>query len=82
MSYRRMPDRLYDDPDELATWARAALAAAGRSGTGKSSAQGWEEAASADERDVRAHATLLVAGLETSGSASLITRLRPLRLAA
>jgi DNA transformation protein len=28
MSYRRMPDRLYDDPDELAAWARAALAAA------------------------------------------------------
>ena len=28
MSYRRMPDRLYDDPDELALWARAALAAA------------------------------------------------------
>jgi DNA transformation protein and related proteins len=28
MSYRRMPDRLYDDPDELAEWARAALAAA------------------------------------------------------
>ncbi len=27
-SYRRMPDRLYDDPEELATWARAALAAA------------------------------------------------------
>jgi DNA transformation protein len=25
-SYRRMPDRLYDDPDELAVWARAALA--------------------------------------------------------
>jgi DNA transformation protein and related proteins len=23
MSYRRMPDRLYDDPDELAIWARA-----------------------------------------------------------
>jgi DNA transformation protein len=35
LSYRRMPDRLYDDPDELATWANAALAAAGRSGTGK-----------------------------------------------
>jgi DNA transformation protein len=32
MSYRRMPERLYDDPDELATWARAALAAAQRSG--------------------------------------------------
>jgi DNA transformation protein len=30
MSYRRMPDRLYDDPDELAAWARAALAAARR----------------------------------------------------
>ena len=27
-SYRRMPDRLYDDCDELAVWARAALAAA------------------------------------------------------
>jgi DNA transformation protein len=34
MSYRRMPDRLYDDPDELALWARDALAAAARSGTG------------------------------------------------
>src|ERR1700745_2857199 len=31
MSYRRMPDRLYDDPDELALWARDALAAAQRS---------------------------------------------------
>jgi DNA transformation protein len=29
-SYRRMPDRLYDDPDELVVWARAALAAANR----------------------------------------------------
>ncbi len=34
MSYRRMPDRLYDDPEELATWAGAALAAARRSGAG------------------------------------------------
>jgi DNA transformation protein len=34
-SYRRMPDRLYDDPDELATWAHAALAAAGRRGARK-----------------------------------------------
>jgi len=32
MSYRRMPERLYDDPDELATWARDALTAAQRSG--------------------------------------------------
>jgi DNA transformation protein and related proteins len=27
-SYRCMPDRLYDDPVELAAWARAAMAAA------------------------------------------------------
>ena len=27
-SYRRMPDRLYDDPDELAQWSSRALAAA------------------------------------------------------
>jgi DNA transformation protein len=32
MSYRRLPERLYDDPDELATWAGDALAAAQRSG--------------------------------------------------
>jgi len=40
MSYRRMPDRLYDDPDELAVWARDALAAARRGAErkGKSSA--------------------------------------------
>ena len=30
MSYRRLPDRLYDDPEELAAWAREALAAARR----------------------------------------------------
>jgi DNA transformation protein len=29
-SYWRLPERLYDDPDELAQWARAALAAAQR----------------------------------------------------
>ena len=29
-SYWRMPERLYDDPDELARWARAAQAAAQR----------------------------------------------------
>jgi len=28
MSYWRMPERLYDDPDELTQWARAALAVA------------------------------------------------------
>jgi DNA transformation protein len=30
MSYWRMPERLYDDPDELARWAADALAAARR----------------------------------------------------
>jgi DNA transformation protein len=30
LPYWRMPDRLYDDPDELARWAQAALAAARR----------------------------------------------------
>jgi DNA transformation protein len=35
MSYRRMPDRLYDDPEELAAWAREALAAAQRAVSSK-----------------------------------------------
>jgi DNA transformation protein len=30
MPYRQMPERLYDDPDELAQWAARALAAAQR----------------------------------------------------
>jgi DNA transformation protein len=40
MSYRRMPDRLYDDPDELAVWAREALAAARRRAAGKGAPSG------------------------------------------
>jgi DNA transformation protein len=32
MSYWRIPDRLYDDPDALAHWARQALEAARRAG--------------------------------------------------
>ena len=31
MSYWRMPERLYDDPNELAEWARRSMAAARRS---------------------------------------------------
>ena len=34
-SYYELPDRLYDDPDELAEWARAAFAVALRSPTAK-----------------------------------------------
>jgi DNA transformation protein len=30
LSYWRLPDRLYDDPDELAAWARRAVAVARR----------------------------------------------------
>jgi DNA transformation protein len=40
MSYRRMPDRLYDDPEELAAWAREALAAALRGAARKRSSAG------------------------------------------
>jgi DNA transformation protein len=35
MSYWRAPDRLYDDPEELAQWARRSLAAAQRAGRPK-----------------------------------------------
>jgi DNA transformation protein len=34
MSYWRMPDRLYDDPDEMARWSAEALAAAQRGAAG------------------------------------------------
>jgi DNA transformation protein len=34
-SYWQLPERLFDDPEEFAGWARAALAAAGRAATGK-----------------------------------------------
>jgi DNA transformation protein len=33
MSYWRMPERLYDDPDELAVWARRAMGVAQRGAT-------------------------------------------------
>jgi DNA transformation protein len=36
MSYRRMPDRCYDDPDEMAVWAARAFAAANRKKTSTS----------------------------------------------
>ncbi len=36
MSYWRMPERLYDEPDELAQWAKSALEAARRSAPRKS----------------------------------------------
>ena len=35
-SYRHLPERLYDDPDELAVWAREAVGAAKRAAARKS----------------------------------------------
>src|SRR5688572_13029466 len=34
-SYRRIPDRLYDDPEELAQWSKQAAAAAKRAAARK-----------------------------------------------
>ena len=36
-SYRQLPERLYDEPDEVTEWARAAHAAAGRAALAKRS---------------------------------------------
>jgi DNA transformation protein len=38
-SYWRLPERLYDDPDELAGWARTALAVAMRGAAAKAPAR-------------------------------------------
>ena len=51
MSYWRLPDRLYDDPDELAVWARDALAAARRAAS--SGRRARRPAGSRSARDVR-----------------------------
>ena len=40
MSYRRMPDRLYDEPDELAVWARDALLPPAEAGQGSDEGAG------------------------------------------
>jgi DNA transformation protein len=39
-SFWRMPERLYDDPDELAVWAERALAVAQRAAAGKVKSKG------------------------------------------
>jgi DNA transformation protein and related proteins len=44
MSYWRLPERLYDDPDELAVWAEQALAVARRSTAARTKPKGWKEA--------------------------------------
>jgi len=44
LSYWRMPERLYDDPDELAVWAERALAVAQRSRGVKTKPERWTRA--------------------------------------
>jgi DNA transformation protein len=44
MSYWRMPERLYDDPDELAVWAEQALAVAQRLTAARTKPKGRKEA--------------------------------------
>jgi DNA transformation protein len=78
-SFWRMPERLYDDPDELAQWAPAEDGKEGR----KIKTPPREEAAVNSSVIAEIQATLgSDAACATSGSVSEITRLRPLRLAA
>jgi DNA transformation protein len=82
-SYWRMPERLYDDPDELAAWAKLSMAAARRADAHPRS-RGIEPIVEAEEEALneRGQATWASAAATNSGSVSQITRLRPLRLAA
>jgi len=47
LSYWRVPERLLDDPDEMAHWGRQALAAARRAGASSAHARGGVPAARA-----------------------------------
>ena len=78
-SYWRMPERLYDEPEELARWARGFA----RRGVARQGGEGQAEDEKEEGRDeaLTAHATCCWSDV-TSGSVSHITRLRPLRLAA
>jgi DNA transformation protein len=53
MSYWRMPERLYDDPDELASWAERALAAARRSADARGRPKAKPEKGRAPQRGTR-----------------------------
>ena len=94
MPYRQMPDRLYDDPDELAQWAARALAAAQRRNARREASPrecGEEQTAKRQSQaksksarsSVRRQATAAAgAPVDNSGSVSQTTRLRPARFAA
>ena len=49
-SYRHLPERLYDDPEELAIWAREAVGAAQRAKSSKAARAGKRKAASLPPR--------------------------------
>jgi DNA transformation protein len=49
-SYRHLPERLYDDPEELAVWAREAVGAAKRAKSAKTARTGKRKAASQPAR--------------------------------
>jgi DNA transformation protein len=53
MSYWRLPDRLYDDADALAPWARDAFAAARRASARKRSAAGPRRRSAFERRSPR-----------------------------
>ena len=83
MSYWRMPERLYDDPDELARWARAAHGGGAARGRAKPKKPKPNEERTRREARQAGQATFAARRRDaTSGSVSQITRLRPLRLAA
>lgn len=105
-SYRHIPERLYDDPEELAEWAREAVGAARRAKSAKVAKAGkrkkdqpactqsekshepenkgrhCREVGDGEKVATRGQATWIWPFGEYSGSASQITRLRPLRFAA
>jgi DNA transformation protein and related proteins len=56
LSYWRMPDRLYDDADELARWAREAVMAAHRAAENKASG-GSRRKTAAPRRAIRERST-------------------------
>lgn len=57
LSYWRMPDRLYDDADELARWAREAVKAARRAAENKD-ARGRRQKTAAPRRVTRGRSPL------------------------
>jgi DNA transformation protein len=54
-SYRRMPERLYDDPEELALWARGSFSAALNQAT-EDREEGRQEGCGFGEKEARIQA--------------------------